>query len=49
MKPYRFLYEWKQTHRAFVRPKFKWYFCPWWKESNLPVWRKGNIIHSLNE
>ena len=45
MKPYRFLYEWKQTHRAFVRPKFKWYFGPWWKESNLPVWRKGNIIH----
>lgn len=45
MKPYRFLYEWKQTHRAFVRPKFKWYFGPWQKESNLPVWRKGNIIH----
>ena len=45
MKPYRFLYEWKQTHGAFVRPKLKWYFGPWWKEGNLPVWRRGNTIH----
>ena len=45
MKPYRFLYEWKQTHGAFVKPKLKWYFGPWWKEGNLPVWRRGNTIH----
>lgn len=45
MKPYRFLYEWKQTHGAFIRPKLKWYFGPWWKEGNLPVWRRGNTIH----
>lgn len=45
MKPYRFLYEWKQTHGAFVKPKLKWYFGPWWREGNLPVWRRGNTIH----
>ncbi len=45
MKPYKFLYEWKQTHGAFIRPKLKWYFGPWWKEGNLPVWRRGNTIH----
>jgi len=45
MKPYRFLYEWKQTHGAFIRPKLKWYFGPWYREGNLPVWRRGNTIH----
>lgn len=45
MKPWRFLYTWKQCHGAFIRPKLHWYFGPWWKEGNLPVWRRGNTIH----
>ena len=45
MKPWRFLYTWKQCYGAFIRPKLKWYFGPWWKEGNLPVWRRGNTIH----
>jgi len=44
MKPWKFLYEWRQTHGAFIRPKLKWYFGPWRKEGNLPVWRRGNSI-----
>ena len=45
MKEWKFLYTWKQCHGAFIRPKLKWYFGPWWKEGNLPVWRRGNTIH----
>ena len=45
MKQWRFLYVWKQCHGAFIRPKLKWYFGPWRKEGNLPVWRRGNTIH----
>ena len=45
MKEWKFLYVWKQCHGAFIRPKLKWYFGPWWKEGNLPVWRRGNTIH----
>lgn len=44
MKPWKFLYEWKRTRGAFIRPKLKWYFGPWVKEGNLPVWRRGNSI-----
>jgi len=45
MKPWRFLYVWKQCHGVFIRPKLKWYFGPWRMEGNLPVWRRGNTIH----
>ena len=45
MKPYRFLYVWKQCHGAFIKPKLKWYFGSWRREGNLPVWRRGNTIH----
>lgn len=44
-KKWKFLYVWKQCHGAFIKPKLKWYFGPWWKEGNLPVWRRGNTIH----
>lgn len=44
MKKWNFLHTWKQTHGTFVRPKLHWYFGPWWKEGNLPVWRRGLII-----
>lgn len=44
-KQWKFLYVWKQCHGAFIRPKLKWYFGPWWREGNLPVWRRGNTIH----
>jgi hypothetical protein len=45
MKPWRFLYVWKQCHGAFIRPKLHWYFESWRREGNLPVWRRGNTIH----
>ena len=45
MKPWRFLYTWKQCHGKFVKPKFKWFFGSWRREGNLPVWRRGNTIH----
>lgn len=44
MKKYRFLYEYKQCKKAFVKPKFHWFFGRWRRETNLPVWRRGNII-----
>ena len=44
MKPWSFLYTLKQAHGAFIRPKLKWYFGEWYKEGNLPVWRRGNTI-----
>jgi hypothetical protein len=40
----KFLTEWKKTNGKFIKPKLHWYFGPWWKEGNLPVWRRGNII-----
>lgn len=45
MKQWKFLYTWKQSNGAFIRPKLKWYFGSWRKEGNLPVWRRGNTIH----
>lgn len=45
MKEYQFLYEWKKTKGAFVKPKFRWFIGLWRNEPNLPVWRTGNIIH----
>lgn len=41
----KFLTEWKKTKGKFIKPKLHWYFGSWWKEGNLPVWRRGNIIH----
>ena len=40
----RFLKLWKETGRKFVKPKFRWFIGRWSRESNLPVWRHGNVI-----
>ena len=39
-----FLDEYRSVRRVFVRPNFHWYFGPWWKEGNLPIWRRGPQI-----
>lgn len=41
----KFLTEWKKTNGKFIKPKLHWYFGSWYKEGNLPVWRRGNTIH----
>ena len=41
----KFLSEWKKTNGKFIKPKFYWYFGSWYREGNLPVWRRGNTIH----
>lgn len=40
----KFLKIYKTVKDVFVPPKLKWYFGPWWKEGNLPVWRRGASI-----
>ena len=45
MKEGKFLYEWKRTRGAFKKPRLRWYFGPWSREGNMPIWRTGNIIH----
>lgn len=39
-----FLDEYKSVSKVFVRPKFHCFFGLWWKEGNLPVWRRGPQI-----
>lgn len=45
MKRYKFLYEWKEVRKKFIRPKFHWFIGKWRSEPNLPVWRRGNVIN----
>ena len=44
MKPWTFLYTWKNHKDAFIKPKLKWYFGSWRKEGNMPAWRNNPII-----
>lgn len=39
-----FLDTWKSVKDIFIKPNFRFYFGPWRKESNLPVWRRGPQI-----
>lgn len=41
---HHFLDTWKKSKNIFIKPKIHFYFGPWRKEGNLPVWRRGNII-----
>ena len=41
----KFLSEWKKTNGKFIKPKLHWYFGSWYREGNLPVWRRGNTIY----
>lgn len=41
---YTFLSTYKRNKKTFIRPKLHFYFGPWKKEGNLPVWRRGPII-----
>ena len=42
---HHFIDTWKKSKDTFIKPKFRWYFGTWRKESNLPVWRRGPIIY----
>lgn len=41
---HHFLDEWKALRKVFIRPKLHWFFGSWYKEPNLPVWRRGPQI-----
>lgn len=46
MKKYKnnFLDTWKSVKDIFIKPNLRFYFGPWRKEGNLPVWRRGPQI-----
>lgn len=39
-----FLDTWKSVKDVFIKPNLRFYFGPWKKEGNLPVWRRGPQI-----
>lgn len=39
-----FLDTWKSVKDIFIKPNLRFYFGPWKKEGNLPVWRRGPQI-----
>lgn len=39
-----FLDTWKSVKDIFIKPNLRFYFGPWRKEGNLPVWRRGPQI-----
>ena len=41
---HHFIDTWKSVKDIFIKPKFRWFFGPWKKEGNLPVWRRGPQI-----
>ena len=41
---YHFLETYRMSKDVFIKPKFHFFFGPWRKEHNLPVWRRGPQI-----
>lgn len=39
-----FLDTWKSVKDVFIKPNIRFYFGPWKREGNLPVWRRGPQI-----
>ena len=40
-----FLDLYKSVKDVFIKPKFTFYIGPWRSEPNLPVWRRGPMLH----
>lgn len=40
----KFLRTYRKVKDKFIKPRIRWYFGPWRREGNLPVWRRGNMI-----
>lgn len=41
---HHFIDTWKSVKDIFIKPNLRFYFGPWRKEGNLPVWRRGPQI-----